>query len=277
MLPDFMLERPSSLDEATGLLHQLGDDAAFYMGGTELLLVMKLGLADASVLVDGKRLPELRGISHAGGVLTIGAGHTHREIERSPDVRAAVPSLAALSANVANLRVRNAGTLGGNLCFAEPHSDPATLLIALGAVVWLSSMRGDRSVPLEDFVTGALTTTRHDDEVMTRVDVPVPPGDVEVGYHRIKFRERPTVNVAVVPDPAGPRVVVGAVGARPARVPSAEALLTTADPDLDAVAAAASAAVIPIPDADGSPEYKRHLVAVATTRACEAAGLAGHG
>lgn len=273
MLPDFSVERPGSLAEATELLHRSGDDAAFYMGGTELLLLMKLGMADASMLVDGKQLPELRGIAHVGNVLTIGAGQTHREIEHSDVVRRAIPSLAALEAEVANLRVRNVGTIGGNLCFAEPHSDPATLLAALGAEVRLVSVAGERTVPLEEFVIGPLMTARRDDEVMTRIDVPVPASGCPVGFHRVKFRERPTVNVAVVADPDAPRLIVGAVGSRLFRATAAEALLTNDPVDVDAVGAAASAAVEPIADADGDTDYKRHLVGVATERACEAAGL----
>lgn len=273
MLPDFTVERPGSLDEATALLERFGDDAAFYMGGTELLLLMKLGMADASVLVDGKRLAELRGIERAGDVVRIGAGHTHREIERSAVVRAVLPSLAALAAEVANLRVRNVGTLGGNLCFAEPHSDPATLLVALGAEIRLASATDERTLPLEQFIIGPLTTARRDGEVMTRIDVPVPAPHAAVGYYRVKFRERPAVNVAIVRDPDGPRVVVGAVGGRPCRAPAAEALLVDESPIIREVAAAASAAAEPVADLDGDPEYKRHLVGVATERACLAAGL----
>lgn len=272
MLPDFTVERPGSLDEAIALLERLGDDAAFYMGGTELLLLMKLGMADASVLVSGKRLAELRGIERTESVVRIGAGHTYREIERSIVIRAALPSLATLASEVANLRVRNVGTLGGNLCFAEPHSDPATLLVALGAKTRLTSVTGERTLSLEQFVTGPLTTARRDGEVMTRIDVPVPAPDAAVGYYRVKFRERPVVNVAVVSNLDAPRVVVGAVGGRPCRVPTAEELLAAESP-IQEVAAAAGAAIEPIVDLDGDVEYKRHLVEVATKRACMAAGL----
>ncbi|MQA79760.1 MAG: carbon monoxide dehydrogenase [Streptosporangiales bacterium] len=273
LLPRFAVERPRSLTDALDLLQRFGDDAAFYMGGTELLLLMKLGMADASLLVDGKRLPELRRLDSTDGILRIGAGETHRDIERSPVVRTAMPALAALARGVANLRVRNAGTLGGNLCFAEPHSDPATLLIALGAEVRLASTGGERTVALEDFILGALTTALADGEVMTEVHVPIPRHDVAVAYERVKFRERPVVNVAVVHDAHAPRVVVGAVGNHPCRVPEAEARLAADPSDTDAVAAAAGAAANPVADADGSDDYKRHLVYVATKRACTAAGV----
>lgn len=272
MLPRFAVERPASLADALDLLRRFGDEAAFYMGGTELLLLMKLGMADASVLVDGKRLPELRRLAVVDGTLHIGAGETHRDIERSSVVRAAVPSLAALSRRVANLRVRNAGTLGGNLCFAEPHSDPATLLIALGAQVRLASPDGERTLPVEDFISGALTTALADGEVMTEILVPVPREGTAVAYERLAFRERPVVNVAVTHDGHSPRLVVGAVGSHPRRVREAETLLAADPSDADAVADAAGAAVDPVADSEGSDDYKRHLVRVTTKRACTAAG-----
>lgn len=271
MLPRFAVERPSSLTAALDLLRRFGDDAAFVMGGTELLLLMKFGLADASLLVDGKRLPELRRIDGIDGTVRIGAGETHRDVERSPVVRTAVPALADLSRRVANLRVRNAGTLGGNLCFAEPHSDPATLLMALRAEVRLASTEGERTMALEEFILGPLTTALADGEVMTEISFPVPRDGTTVAYERIKFRERPVVNVAVVHDGSAPRIVVGAVGGHPLRMDEAEARMAADPSDADAIAEAAAAAVGPVADSEGSDDYKRHLVHVATARACAAA------
>lgn len=270
VLPDFAIERPSTLDEAIGLLERFGDGAAFYMGGTELLLVMKLGMAEATLLVDGKGLAELRRLDRVDGTVRIGAGCTHRDIERAPVVNAVLPALADLACQVANLRVRNVGTLGGNLCFAEPHSDPATLLIALGAEVRLVSSAGERNMPVEEFVLGPLTTALGEGEVMTEVHIPVPDDSGAVTYERLRFRERPVVNVAVVRDPTAPRLVVGAVGLRPFRVPEAEAMLAAEPVDVTAVCSAVYEAVEPVADADGGVEYKRHLAQVATKRALAA-------
>src|SRR4051794_7829134 len=126
MLESFEIHRPQSVSEASKLMAQLGDAAAVYAGGTELLVVMKEGLTHFSHLVDIKAIPGLREIDYDAErrELTIGALATHRQIERSELVSERLPVLAALEAAVANVRVRSAGTIGGNLCFAEPHSDP---------------------------------------------------------------------------------------------------------------------------------------------------------
>jgi carbon-monoxide dehydrogenase medium subunit len=134
-LPPFDLHRAGSVEEAHELLQRYGEDAAVVCGGTELLLLLKLGFAAYGHLVDVKGIGELGGIRSENGTLVIGATATHREVERSPVVLERLPALAAMERDVANIRVRNVGTLGGNLCFSDPHSDPATFLLALGGEV----------------------------------------------------------------------------------------------------------------------------------------------
>jgi carbon-monoxide dehydrogenase medium subunit len=263
-LPPFDLHRPERLDDALELLERHGQDAALYMGGTELLLLMKLGFAQPAHLVDGKALAELTQLRVEPGRITIGAGVTHRRIERHGDVTRALPVLASLARRVANVRVRNVGTLGGNLCFAEPHSDPVTLLVALDAGVRLARRTGTRSMPLSEFCRGAFLTALEHGEVMTDVAVPLPAAGVRVGYQRLAFKERPTAGVAVVLDPAQPRVVVGALGPTPLRVPSAEGLL--ADGDLDAAVAAVGEAVA-ARDPEPGADFRAHLAGVLLRRA----------
>jgi carbon-monoxide dehydrogenase medium subunit len=265
-LEQFALEVPHDVPTALALLDEHGDAATLFLGGTELVLLMKLGLAEPDLMVDGKRLPELLGIRVVDGGLDIGAGCTHREIEASPDVRRLLPAYARLSARVGNPRVRNTGTLGGNLCFAEPHSDPATLLYALDAAVELASTGGSRRVAVGDFLLGPLQTALDAGEIMTRVHVPVPdPATARVAFERIAFHERPVVNAAVVADGSQVRVVVGAVGGRPQRVAAAEQLVGEQAPMAD-IAAAVAEGVEPLDDAQGSIEYKRHLAGVAVGR-----------
>lgn len=267
-LPAFDLLRPASVSEATGMLADHGDDAVFYMGGTELLLVMKYGFARPAYLVDGKGIGDLKVLEVRDGILRLGAGLTHRDLETSPVVREVLPALANLERHVANVRVRNAGTIGGNLCFGEPHSDPATLLVALGASVELVSGAAIRSIPLEEFLLGALHTDLRPGEIMTVVDVPCPTVETRVAFERIKFRERPVVNVAVSLGATQSRLVIGAISAKAERVPDAEALLDSGS-QIEAVTAAVSAAVDPTADVEGSEDYKRHLAGVVTRRALE--------
>lgn len=270
-LAPFTLHRPATLSAALDLLDEHDDAAAVYMGGTELLLVMKLGLAAPEHLVDCKRVPDLRGITVDGSELVVGAGVTHRDIELDAQVRQRLPQLARLAAKVANVRVRSAGTIGGNLCFAEPHSDPATMLIALGASAEVASPAGTRRVPLETFFVGPLQTALEAGEILTRIFIPLPQRQSHVRYERFKFRERPVANVAAVWDNGSVRLVVGAVGATPVRIPGAEQLLASDPSAVTEAADAAAAAVDPYDDNEGSADYKRHLVRVLVKRVAAAA------
>jgi carbon-monoxide dehydrogenase medium subunit len=281
-LPPFELHRPSSVAEASGLLEELGDDAIVYSGGTELLLLLKLGFAEYAHLVDVKRIGELRRLDVAEDVLEVGAAVTHRELERSSVVRERWPAFASMERHVGNLRVRVMGTLGGNLCFADPHSDPATFLLATGGS--LVCRRGDgpaREVSIEDFVKGPYRTTLETGELVTAVRLPLPGAGAGIAHEKLSLHERPAVTVtclARVEDlqVTAARVAVGSVGNRPARAREAEAALEgAAAGELDELVAtaaeAAGEAAEPVEDANGSIEYKRQLVRVSAARCVRAA------
>ena len=244
VLDRFTIHQPQSVAEASEMLARFGPDAAVYAGGTELLIVMKERLAHFPHLIDIKRIPGLREIvfDTERRELSIGAVATHRDLERSLVVRERVPALAKLEAAVANIRVRNAGTIGGNLCFAEPHSDPATLLTALDARLTLTSTSGTRQLPMASFITGLMETARRHDEVLVTITVPEPAPNAGVAYERFKLHERPTAAVAAVIAVddgriTDARVVAGSVGERPQQLPQTEATLRGQP------AAAASAAI----------------------------------
>jgi carbon-monoxide dehydrogenase medium subunit len=283
LLSDFELHRPTTVAEAAGLRDELGGSAALYAGGTELLLAMKMGVLDYEHLIDLKRIDELRGIERRSGSVRIGAAVTHRELETDPLVTAALPALATLERNVANVRVRAVGTLAGNLAFGEPHADPPALLSALGAHVELAGTHGRRDVPVEEFVVGAYETQLADDELIEAIVVPVPDDDVRATYLKFQVLERPAVGVAAVArirDGAfvgTPAIIVGAVDERLIRVP-AEALNGTACDDASAlreVEEAAREAVEPVDDLSGSADYKRHLTGVLVRRALTALAEGG--
>jgi aerobic carbon-monoxide dehydrogenase medium subunit len=281
-LPPFELHRPSSVEEAGGLLEQLGDDAVIYSGGTELLLVMKLGFADYPHLVDVKRIAELRTLEVSDGVLEVGAAVTHREVESSPMVRERWPALASMERGVGNLRVRSMGTIGGNLCFADPHSDPATFLLAAGgSLVCRRAGGSSRELPVEDFVQGPYQTALEPGELLTSVRVPAPPAGAGIAHEKMSLHERPaaTVTCLVRVDDgqvSAARLAVGSVGNRPQRALDAEAALVGAPADAlggreSAAAEAAAAAADPVEDANGSIEYKRQLVRVLVERCVRSA------
>jgi carbon-monoxide dehydrogenase medium subunit len=246
---------------------------------------MKMGLLQVDRLIDLKGIVTLRGIELDGDAVVIGALATHREIERSPLVREHLPELAALEHRVANPRVRTTGTLGGNLAFAEPHSDPATLLLAVDAVIELAGPAGARTTTIDGFLAGPLVTNREPDEIIRAIRVPLPRSGEGRAYDKIAFRERPTASVAVVVTRDSERitharVVVGSLTDVPTALPQAADALRNAAPE-DAAAIAGAWRTDP-PDAidatddhTGSADYKRHLawelIARATTRSIAAA------
>lgn len=274
-LRSFTLHRPQSLAEAVSLRSELGEDAALLAGGTELLLAMKMGVAHWPHLVDVKRVPELRGISLQHGLLRVGAAATHMQVERDGLVRDSIPALAELEGNVANVRVRAAGTLAGNLCFGEPHADPPALLVALGAQVELSGPGGTRRLAVAEFLTGAYENALGPDEVLVAIEVPVPSPSVRCAYLNFRTLERPSAGVAVAGRvEAGrfqgmPHVVVGAADEVPRPV-EANMLDGAGSEDAEAFAAlaeAAAEAVDPVDDLSGSAEYKKHIAGVLAKRA----------
>jgi len=291
MLGALTIHQPATGAEAADLRARLGEDAAVYAGGSELLLVMKEGLGCWPHLIDVKGVAELHELADGGGTLRIGAAVTHRQLERSPLVRGRVPLLAEMEREVANVRVRNVGTLGGNLCFAEPHSDPATALLVHDARVVLAGPRASRTLPIAAFVVGSYETALGPDEVLVRVEVPAPPAGAAGAYLKFGFHERPTVGVAVLLVPSGDavgeaRVAVGCIGPVPARLAQVEASL--AGTPLAALAALATtghardggelaavrgdlAALDVVSDLHGTAEYKRHVAGVLVARALAAA------
>jgi len=277
------------VEEACGLLASLGDDAAVYAGGTELLLLMKEGLLRPRHLVDVKRIPGLDGVARSDERLTIGATLTHRALERSAIVRERCPVVASVARHVANIRVRNVGTVGGNLAFADPHSDLATLFLTFDASHQLVSPRGRREVSLDVFVRGPWETDRAADELLTAVRLTPWHGRTAAAYVKFGIYERPTLGIAVALclDASGvriaeARIAIGCVNPRPARARDAEARLrglsVTAVEDVTAdVARLAASGADPADDLHGSADYKREMVAVFTRRALRVAAERARG
>lgn len=258
------------------MLAQFGEKGRLYAGGTELLLAMKHDLLRYEHLIDVKTVPHLDKIELQDGALVVGGTATHRAIERSAVVKQNLPVLAEMASQVANVRVRTSGTLGGNLCFAEPHSDPATLLLALGATARVQSKAGSRSLAIDQLITGAYETALAPDELLTQVEIPLPAKTQRTAYVKFQLKERPTLGLALVLDVEGENVkkatvAVGSVSAVPTRSDKANALLTGArsqvEKQLGDAAQALADAAAPIDDLEGSAEYKRHLIGVFLRRA----------
>lgn len=276
----FRLYEPTTVPEVVATLHELGDEAKLYAGGTELLLAMKAGLLSYDALVNVKRVVGLSDIAVTAGTLGIGATASHSAVEHAPDVLSQFPLVARVEHSVANVRVRNMGTLVGNLCFAEPHSDPAALLMLYEASVHVEGPKGARSMSVEDFIVGAYETEAQPDEVVTGVSVPAFPNGMRGAYLKFGYHHRPTLGVgaAVVVDDGAlgeVRLSLGSIGEKPTRLHEAEAFLRGARiGDHKAVSEAGRLAAVacePLEDQHGSADYKRHLVDIFLQRAVDEA------
>lgn len=283
MLRRFHLEEPETIAEVSELLGRFGDSAKIYAGGTELLLAMKEGLVQYERLINVKGLQGLNQVAAENGTIKIGALCTHRELETSPLLREKLPSLVKLEQNVANVRVRQAGTIGGNLCFAEPHADPGTLLIALDAKMIAEKASAKRAIAAENFFVDAYETVLQPDELLTGIEVPLPVANSAAAYLKFGYLERPSVGVAVALtiNPTEKslndiRIAVGCAGPAPKRVAEAEAALKgksmeEATREVTKAGEIAGRASEAISDLHGSQEYKEHIVGVLLKRALQSA------
>ena len=274
----FEIHQPANTAEASRMLKDFGDEASAYAGGTELLLAMRHGALRYSHLVDVKVLPGFDSIQLRDNWIEIGAGATHRSIEYSPVVRRHLPVLAELESRVANVRVRASGTIGGNLCFAEPHSDPATLLLALDAVVTATSAAGTREIRVDELIDGAYSNSLQPGELLTSIRVACLAPGQRAAYVKYQVHERPTLGLALVMDTSGDgatitrtRVAIGCMCPFPRRSAAAEALLTGTRRDVEAALGTAAERLADdaelIDDHEGGADYKRHLLGVFLRRA----------
>ncbi|MDE0030968.1 MAG: FAD binding domain-containing protein [Deltaproteobacteria bacterium] len=273
----FAIHRPADLTEAAEMLDRYGDNGTLYAGGTELLLAMRHDLLRYEHLIDIKAVAGLDAIERRDGHLHIGAGATHRMIERSAVVRELLPVMAEMAANVANVRVRASGTLGGNLAFAEPHSDPATLLLALGGTARAQGRSGERTLAMDELLAGAYENSLARDEVLTGVEVPLPGPSQRCAYLKFQVHERPLLGLALSVDlDDGGEIhqascAVGCVSPTPCRSEVAESLIAgpadSVEQRLQEAADALAAEATLTDDREGSAEYKRHLIGVLLRRA----------
>jgi aerobic carbon-monoxide dehydrogenase medium subunit len=272
MLNPFRMAHPTTVAEAAGELARLGDAAKIYAGGAELLLLLRRSLIQTDTLIDIKRIRGLAEIAWDGKVVRIGATATHHRLETDARVREHLPMFAHAESQVANIRVRNQGTLGGNLCFSDPHSDPGTALLVYDTKVAVCGPAGERHVSLGDFLVGMYATALSPEELLTRVDVAPLPAGWGSAYLRVHRSQRPTLGVAAAACLAdgrldGVRLAVGCVGPKPERLTELEKKiggLTMSDAQrVIAEAKAYLAALLhPVDDLLGSADYKVHVAAV---------------
>jgi aerobic carbon-monoxide dehydrogenase medium subunit len=261
LLREVEYARPSSIDQALRLLSE-SDGARPLAGGQTLINVMKARAAAPDVLVDLADLRELRRISRgADGSLELGATATLAEIMRSAEVAEARPLLAEVASQIADVQVRNRGTIGGNVCSNDPTNHFPPVLAALGATMHVLGREGERSVPAQEFFLGVYMTAVAPGELLRAVSVPAAgEGD---GFASVTIGRDGTciVSAAASVDGGGVRVALGCVGAVPV-------VLTPGSGDEQAVREAVrTAGLEPPSDVHASADYRLHLAEVVAVRA----------
>ena len=272
MISPFVLHQPRSLSDALSLLSELDGDCNIMAGGSELLLLLKMNLIRTKHIVDIKKIPELDRIDYddQAETLHIGPLVTHRTLETSALIKRHFPLLAEMERDLANVRIRNVGTLAGNLCFAEPHADPGALLAVHDAVVTLRDAERERRVAIKDFFTDYFETALQKNELLTDIEIPKLADNFIGHYLRFCPGEWPMVTVALLTRwsddaCAEARLGLGCVGPKPLRVTEFEELARAKSAEelyakADEFGEIAARSCDPLADLWGSTEYKRQLV-----------------
>ncbi len=277
MINDFEYLAPKTLKEALALLDKYQDDCKVICGGQSLLVLMRQGLVAPPYMVDIKGLNELSYIKDEKDGLKIGATTTHRTIEKSAVIKKKYPVLAKMETRLASIQTRNWGTIGGNVCHADPAGDPAPVCIALGATFTMTSSKGKRSMPAEDFSLDYFETVLEPGELLTEISLPPVPAKTGTAYTKFNVIESDlaTVGVAVtVTLGAGDscqdiRIALGASAPIPLRTKKAEAVLKgkkITEALLAQAGEAAAAEADPISDIYASDDYRRELIKVLVPR-----------
>ena len=274
----FDYHSPASVQEAISLLGRLKDDAKVLAGGHSLLPMMKLRLAQPKHLIDLRKVPGLSGIKEDGGAIAIGALTTHYAVESSSLLKQKCPLLTETAGTIGDPQVRNMGTIGGSLAHADPAADYPAAVIALGAELVAEGPKGKRTIKVDDFFKGLLTTALQPEEILVEIRIPSWPAGTGMAY--MKFPHPASrfavVGVAALVTADGKKVGVGITGAgtKATRARGVEAALAGKTLDAATIRAAAEKAADGVDvqaDLQGSVEYKTHLLKVYCRRALEAA------
>ena len=287
---DIMVEKPvvayaapASVSEAVGLL-SASNNAKVVAGCQSIGVFLRQRLIEPELLVGLKSIPELREITLLpDGGLRIGAMVTQQTLEMSGVVRERFPALAEAAALIASPLIRQQGTIGGNLCHADPTGDPPPVLIALGAELELVSSSGERRIPVEDFFVDYMETNLSPDELLVAVHLPALAVNSGAAYlkHRVRGVDTALVSAGVALTLSeneqvirAARIGLGGAGPMPLRAHSAEQVLVGAAPTVETFAAAGKAAAAesdPLDDTEGSAWYRREMISRYVQRAADAA------
>ena len=265
----FDYKRASSAAEAISLVGQYGDEAKFLAGGHSLIPLMKLRLAQPSMLIDIGRITDLSYIKDAGDHIAIGALTRHMDVEKSELVKKHVPLLAHAAGHVGDAQVRHRGTIGGSLAHADSASDLPATTLALGATYVAQGPNGERTIAAKDFYKGFLESALAADEMLTEIRVPKISGG-SYGFEKFNRRAQDWAIVGVAAwrsnDSSG--IALVNMGSTPILAVSASNALNQGASIADAAELAAAEAE-PQSDLNASSDYRIHLAKVLVRRALE--------
>jgi aerobic carbon-monoxide dehydrogenase medium subunit len=275
LLREVEYARPASVDEAVSLLAE-HEGARPLAGGQTLVNVMKARAASPDVLVDLADLEELRAIGFSSdGLLEIGAMVTYTQLMASSEVDVARPILAEVASTIGDVQVRNRGTVGGNVCVADPTNHLPPLFAALDARFTIRGRGGERTVSADEFFLGVYMTAVGESELLTKVSVP-PSNGAGDGFAGVTIGRHGTyvVDAAASVTADSARIAIGCVAATPVRATEMEERLAGSDFAEGTVRAAADglgASLDPPSDVHGSAEYRQHVAETSAVRAVLAA------
>jgi len=276
-------EAPGSLDQAVALLAAEPGEARVLAGGTDLLVQLRTDLIEPALLVDIKRIPEMRRIAEEGGGFRVGAAATGAELKEHPRLKTLWPGLVEAANLIGSTQVQGRATMGGNLCNGSPAADSVPALMAAGAIASIAGPNGRREVPVEDIMQGPRRLALAKGEIVASFLLPPRPARTADAY--LRFIPRTEMDIAVVGcgvcltlDASGTctaaRVALGAVAPRPLQVPEAARALVGTKLDagaLDRLDAAARGACQPIDDKRGTREYRTKVAGVLARRTAQIA------
>jgi carbon-monoxide dehydrogenase medium subunit len=265
----FDYKRASSAAEAISLVGQYGDEAKFLAGGHSLIPLMKLRLAQPSMLIDIGRITDLSYIKDAGDHIAIGALTRHMDVEKSELVKKHIPLLAHAAGHVGDAQVRHRGTIGGSLAHADSASDLPATTLALGATYVAQGPKGERTIAAKDFYKGFLESALAADEMLTEIRVPKISGG-SYGFEKFNRRAQDwaIVGVAAWRSNGNSGIALVNMGSTPILAVSASNALNQGASIADAAELAAAEAE-PQSDLNASSDYRIHLAKVLVRRALE--------
>jgi aerobic carbon-monoxide dehydrogenase medium subunit len=271
--PPFSFIKAQSLAHLFSTMAEYGDDLRILAGGQTLLASLNMRLSEPQLLIDIRGLSELKGIAFENGKLTIGALATHTEIESSALVAQYVPMLAQAAPHIAHRAIRNLGTLGGSIAYADPAAEWPVCALALNATIVLKCAQGERRVTADDFFQGLYTTTMQDDEIVTACEFPVITTQQKHDFSELARRhgDYAVAGLAVCSEPGNLRIAFLGIADRPIRALKAEAFLNATaslnDSVIESAVASLKTELEPLADLTHSEESKIHLAGVLLSRA----------